>query len=143
MQIASWSMRFPGVVTVCLAMTFAIGPHPAEAAPPSDPGQTSCVFTLSKPFVVDVSGVKMVSATLKPLLCTGDILPNSQTVCVELSGSGNPSQCSYKAGYETAQVYFAPYRPGSTYISTGSGCGAVGPSFVSVCETQGPLSTTL
>jgi hypothetical protein len=116
---------------------------PAHATPPGVQDQASCVYTLSKPFVVEVSGAKMVSATLTSLPCTGDILPNSQTVCVQLQGLGSAPQCANKSGYDTAQVYFVPYRPGGTYVSTGTGCGAIGPSLVSACATQGPFSATL
>jgi hypothetical protein len=115
----------------------------AQAAPPDGGDQASCVYTLSRPFVVDVSGRQMVSATLDGLPCTGSILPNSKTVCVQLQGNDGPPLCKYLPGYGIAQVYFAPYRPGSTYVSSGTGCGSVRPTLVSVCATQGPFSATL
>lgn len=114
----------------------------AYAAPPEDQ-QASCVYTLSKPFVVEMAGRNMVSATLASLPCVGDILPNQQTVCVQLDGSPAAARCDTKAGYTPAQVYFDIYRLGATYVSTGSGCAAIAPSQVSVCSTQGPLSATL
>lgn len=115
----------------------------ASATPAQDDSQASCTFTLSKPFLVDVSGRTMVTATLSGLPCTGVILPNEQTVCVELQGGGSAPQCKVAPGYATAQVYFAPYRPGATYVSTGKGCAAAAPSQVSTCSTQGPYSATL
>jgi hypothetical protein len=131
----------PILGAVSLAML--LGSGVAQATPPDDGAEPSCVYTLSKPFVVDVSGRAMVSATLDALPCTGSILPNSKTVCVELQGSGTAPLCAYQPGYPLAQVYFAPYRPGGTYVSTGTGCGSVRPTFVSVCATQGPFTATL
>jgi hypothetical protein len=137
-------LRPVGIVFACVATSIGLGGTvPARATPTDDQQPASCVFTLSKPFLVSVSGVTMVSATLKSLPCTGDILPNSQNVCVELQGSGAPSQCDLQNGYTMAQVYFAPYRPGATYVSTGTGCGATGAMMLSVCATQGPFSATL
>lgn len=131
-----------GVGCACVAALIAPGGVTAQATPP-DEGEASCVFTLSEPFVVDVSGREMVSATLSGLPCTGNALPNEQTVCVELQGSGEAPQCAYLPGYVTAQVYFAPYRPGSTYVSTGTGCAQVSPTQVQTCTTQGPYTATL
>lgn len=131
------------VAAQCIAAVGFGGVGVAQAAPPTDGDQPSCVYTLSKPFVVEVSGRQMVSATLDALPCTGSILPNSKTVCVQMQGSDGAPQCVNVPAYNIAQVYYAPYRPGSTYVSTGTGCGAVRPTFVSVCATQGPFSATL
>lgn len=136
--------RVVPLAVACVAALAGFGSAgAAQAAPPTDGEQPSCVYTLSKPFVVEVSGRQMVSATLDALPCTGSILPNSKTVCVQLQGSDAAPLCKYVPAYDVAQVYFAPYRPGSTYVSTGTGCGAVRPTFVSVCATQGPFSATL
>jgi hypothetical protein len=135
--------RNAGVGLVCATALIALGGSAtAYAAPADGQGQPSCAYTLSKPFLVEVSGRKMVSATFSSLPCTEGILPNDLTVCVELQGGGAP-QCFHQGGYNPAQVYFAPYRPGATYTSTGTGCGSVGPLYVSVCATQGPYSATL
>jgi hypothetical protein len=115
----------------------------ASASPTQDPVQATCTYTLSEPSLVETAGRPMVTATLSALPCSGVALPNEQTVCIELQGSGSAPQCKSIPGYATAQVYFAPYRPGSTYVSTGKGCAAVAPSQVSVCATQGPYSATL
>ena len=131
-----------GIAWVAALVGFG-GAGLVQAAPPTDGDQPSCVYTLSKPFVVEVSGRQMVSATLDGLPCTDGILPNSKTVCVQLQGSDAAPLCKYEPGYNIAQVYFAPYRPGGTYVSTGTGCGATSPSFVSICATQGPFSATL
>lgn len=132
-----------GVAGASVAAVVGLGHAGAAQAAPADGDQASCVYTLSKPFVVVVSGRQMVSATLDALPCTGSILPNSKTVCVQMQGSDGPPLCKYTPGYPQAQVYFAPYRPGSTYVSTGTGCGSVRPTLVSVCATQGPFSATL
>ena len=143
MSVVKWFVRPAGVVCACVATLIALGGvSPVNATPTDGQAPASCVYTLSKPFLADVSGVKMVSATLSSLPCTGDILPNEQTVCVQLEGGNGTPHCDSRAGYTDAQVY-APYRPGATYVSTGIGCGAIGPTYVSTCATQGPLSATL
>jgi hypothetical protein len=135
------SVQAMGVGCLSTLLAFS-GVGVAHASPIQGDGQASCTYTLSKPFLVDVSGRTMVSATLSALPCTGVMLPNEQTVCVELQGGGAP-QCKFVPGYATAQVYFAPYRPGATYVSTGKGCAATAPSQVSICATQGPYSAAL
>lgn len=143
MNIVGCWIRRVAVVSSCAAIPIVVGIGGlAHAAPDGiDPG--SCVYKLSTPFVVEVSGVKMVSATLSSLPCSGDILPNSQTVCVQLQGSSAAPQCVNQPGYTTAQVYFTPYRAGSTYVSTGTGCGNGGKLFLTACATQGPYEATL
>jgi hypothetical protein len=129
---------------VCATALIAFGGSAtAYAAPVDGQGQPSCVYTLSQPFLVEVSGHEMVSATFSPLPCTDGILPNDLTVCVELQGGGTAPQCVHQGGYDVAQVYFAPYRPGATYRSTGVGCGSAAPLYVSVCATEGPYTATL
>jgi hypothetical protein len=47
-------------------------------------------------------------------------------------------------GVDTAQVYFEPYKPGSTYTSSGRGCGIIVPTLpADNCQILGPLSATL
>ena len=138
------AIRAIGMASSSIALLVGLGGGgAAQAAPPGGDGQASCVYTLSKPFVVVVSGVKMVSATLTATPCTGYILPNDMTVCVELQGSGMAPQCTKHGGNDPIHVYFAPYRPGATYTSTGTGCGSAAPMYLSVCATQGPYSATL
>ena len=112
----------------------------ASAAPPPD--EPSCVYTLSRPQVVSVSGAVMVTATLKPYPCTGDINPNSLTVCLNPQGSSSPGNCGFSAVPSVAQV-FVPYKPGTTYVTTGTGCGSVYTTQGSICSTLGPVTTTL
>ena len=84
----------------------------------------------------------MVTATLAHGPCTGDIQPNSMTVCVEMLGGDKPS-CEFHPTFDPVQVYFAPYRPGATYRSTGRGCGNVFPSADESCSSFGPYTAAL
>jgi len=143
-DVMNAAVRLIGIGCTCVALLVGFGGGgAAQAAPPGGDGQPSCVYTLSKPFVVEISGVKLVSATLTSMPCTGYILPNDMTVCVELQGAGMPPQCTKKGGNDPIQVYFAPYRPGAAYTSTGTGCGSAAPLYLSVCASQGPYTTTL
>lgn len=142
MSVAKRIIGVLSVGAVCVTSMVSVS-VPAVADLPDTQDLGSCVFTLTKPVVVEVSGVKMVTATLTSLPCTGDILPNDQTVCVELKGNGTAPQCKNVGGYQTAQVYYAPYVPGATYVSTGTGCGNGGVLLQTSCTTQGPLSAAL
>jgi hypothetical protein len=127
------------VLTAATALTFAgaAGVAGAEPAPPP-----SCSYTLSPPEVVQLSGTNMVTATLTPAACN-----QSDTyllvACVQLQGSDGPGQCAQGQGTLPAQVYFQPYRPGATYISTGRGCSSKGNPRQPVCRPTGPLTATL
>lgn len=115
----------------------------ANAEPESDgPEQPSCNYTLSEPRVVDVSGRPMVMATLKPYPCTGSINPNSLTVCVSAQGDPSAGECGFSAVPDQAEVY-APYKPGTTYVTRGTGCASVYTTQGSICSTVGPVTTTL
>jgi hypothetical protein len=136
--------RCLAAVASSFAITLAaVGQMPIAAAAPSDDGTSpSCVYTMSTPQVVSVSGVPMVEATLKPFPCTGHISPNSLTVCLEVQGSGAPPNCAFRAVPEMAAV-FVPYKPGTTYTASATGCGSVFTTQGSICSTVGPRSTTL
>jgi len=110
-----------------------------SASPPSEP---SCTYTLSPPELVQVSGRTMVTATLAPFPCTGSINPNSMTVCVSPEGGETTGQCGFEAKPIAARVY-VPYRPGTTYVSTGRGCGSVYTAEGSICTEVGPRTATL
>jgi hypothetical protein len=115
----------------------------AAAGPPPDGAeQPSCVYTLSPAQLVDVSGTTMVTATLTPYPCTGSINPNSLTVCVTPEQDPSAGNCGFSAVPSMAQV-FAPYKPGTTYIIKGTGCGSVYTTQGSICSTLGPYTTTL
>jgi hypothetical protein len=115
----------------------------ASADPSSDGSpEPSCTYTLSSPQLVQVSGVTMVTATLAPYPCSGSINPNSMTVCVKAQGDDTNGKCASEAKPIAARVYY-PYRPGTTYVSTGRGCGSVFTAEGSVCSSEGPETATL
>jgi hypothetical protein len=133
------------LVGVLVAVLLSMGSAASSSAlPPGDPAPPgSCVFTLSPPRLVQVSGVTMVTATLAPYPCTGAINPNSMTVCVAAQGADNNGRCAFEARPIPAQVFFSPYRPGTTYVSSGQGCGSVFTAEGSVCSSVAPKSATL
>lgn len=134
---------FPVVLSAVLIGVGGAGV--ASATPASDgPGAPSCTFTLSKPRLVDVSGVKMVTATVSAYPCTGETLPNKTVACVKLEGADGNGQCVQRNPQdEPAQVYFSPYRPGATYVSSGTGCTALFEPPYSGCQSLGPITAVL
>jgi hypothetical protein len=120
------------VVTLCGATTVSS----AQA----DPARWPCDIRLTPPAVVDVSGRQMVTATVDPAGCTVAAEPTMSVACLQLQGSQSAEQCAQQEGPGTARVYYAPYRPGATYIATGRGCANVGNPPTSVCQTAGPLT---
>jgi hypothetical protein len=127
------------VLTAATALTFAgaAGVAGAEPAPPP-----ACSYTLSPPQVVQLSGTNMVTATLTPAACDQSDT-YLQVACVQLRGSDGPGQCAQGQGLLPAQVYYQPYRPGATYISTGRGCSLKGNPPQPVCSATGPFTATL
>ncbi len=116
---------------------------PASASPGSDEtAQPSCVYTLSAPQVIQVSGTAMVTATLTPYPCTGSISPNSMTVCLQAEQRPAAGKCGFSAVPDYAEV-FVPYEPGMTYVSKGTGCGSVYTTQGTLCASVGPYSTSL
>lgn len=127
------------VLTAALALTCA-GTAGVTSAEPSPP--TACSYTLSPPHIVALSGTNVVTATLSPADCDRSE-PYLSVACVQLQGSDGPGKCQQGEGNLTAQVYYAPYRPGATYISTGRGCASTGNPPLPVCQTTGPITATL
>ncbi|MGV0717608.1 hypothetical protein ABQE93_19600 [Mycolicibacterium sp. XJ662] len=125
-----------GVASATLLL--ATGGGVAGAEPQTSP----CDYTLSAPHVVDVSGTPMVTATLKPAACNRAQV-FSTVACVQLEGASGPGQCARQNGLLTAQVYYAPYQPGATYVSTGRGCANVGNPPQPACQPTGPFTATL
>jgi hypothetical protein len=108
----------------------------------ADPGEPIlCNFTMSDPYVTDLSGVQMVTATTTPAACTGTAKPTSSQVC--LSTADSIGRCSELPGYTAAQAYLSPYRPGVAYTVTGRGCAAVTTPPTYICTTLGPRTVTL
>ncbi len=131
-------LALPALVTSVLAVTATASPANAE---PNQP--PTCSFTLTPPHVVQVSGADMVAATVSMAGCEGLAAPASSVACVQAEGSDTAEQCVEGKGLLPAQVYFTPYRAGTTYTSTGRGCAVVTAPPSSTCQTVGPLTATL
>jgi hypothetical protein len=108
----------------------------AQPAPPT------CTYNLSPPQVVAVSGTDMVTATVSTGACDHSTTYQS-VVCLQQESSPGPPTCEGNNGMLTAQVFYAPYRPGATYVSTGRGCASTGNPAQSVCTPVGPVTATL
>jgi hypothetical protein len=118
--------------TLTVAATAAV----AAAEPPA-----TCTYNLSPPQVVAVSGTDMVTATLSPGACERSNAYLS-VACLQMQGSPEPPKCEQNNGVLTAQVFYAPYRPGATYVSTGRGCANTGNPPQPVCTPVGPVTAT-
>lgn len=126
----------PAVLALAGAGVLSASVADAEPAPPP------CSYTLSSPQVVQVSGADRVTATMTPAGCTAPSSPYLSVACLQLQGSELAPQCQHTLGPRTAQVYYAPHRPGATYVSTGKGCASTGNPQASFCESLGPLTAT-
>ena len=126
------------ILAASVALTVA-GPASVASA---EPGPAACSYTLSPPQVVQLSGANMVTATLVPAACNRS-QPYLLVACIQLQGSDGPGQCAQGTGTLPAQVYYQPYRPGTTYVSDGRGCAIVTAPPGSTCQTVGPLTATL
>lgn len=137
------------LVVVLLAVTLSlvgVGMATVANADPSGNGSEppSCTFALSTPRVVQISGVDMVTATVSSYPCAGRTVPDKTIVCVSLQGSGSPPQCvQQNAQDQPAQVYYAPYRPHATYVSSGTGCASLFQAPYVNCSSLGPTSAEL
>jgi hypothetical protein len=109
----------------------------AQPAPPP-----TCTYNLSPPQVVAVSGTDMVTTTLSAGACERSNVYVS-VACLQLEGSSESAKCQQNNGMLTAQVFYAPYRPGATYVSTGRGCANTGNPPQPVCTPVGPVTATL
>jgi hypothetical protein len=128
-------MALNAAATLALAGTAAVAGASPSPSPP-------CAYTLTPPQVSQLSGTNVVTATLTPAAC--DQSDSYLLVaCVQLQGSEGPGQCAQGEGILPAHVYYQPYRPGATYISTGRGCSSKGNPPTPVCSTSGPFTATL
>jgi hypothetical protein len=126
------------LATMLAGLAFAT----TATAAPDGGAEPSCVYTLSKPQVVQVSGTPMVTATLKPYPCTGSINPNYLNVCLKPEQDASAGKCGFSSVPSMAEV-FVPYKPGTIYVTSGTGCGSVFTTQGSICSSVGPFSTTL
>ncbi len=128
------------VVAASAAASIAVGAAViAVADPAADP--ILCNYTMSDPQVVDVSGTKMVNASLTPASCNGTAEPFSSQVC--LSSGSAAGSCAELPGYQKAQVYLSPYVPGQSYTVRGRGCANQAQPPLSFCSSIGPRTVTL
>ncbi|MGH3674228.1 MAG: hypothetical protein ACRDU5_00520 [Mycobacterium sp.] len=125
-------------LTVALSGVAGVGVARAEPWPPSP-----CGFTLSPPQVVNVGGVTKVTATVTSGPCGIAANPHQSVACLSLQGDEG-TRCMQARGRDVAQIYYEPYRPGATYVSTGRGCGIIVPTLPAPnCQLLGPLTATL
>ena len=130
-------IRRLGGLAACCLVTGALLPTAAAGAAP---GAIDCDYTLSAPYVVDVAGTPMVTATLSPAACPSTIVTVLQA-CV--STPGKVGRCDNTSGNTSAQVYLAPYVPGLAYTARGRGCSAVAVPPTSICSSLGPTTAVL
>jgi hypothetical protein len=123
------------VAAVALPLVATAGVATADPASP-------CDYTLSPPQVVQLSGSTVVTATMSPAGCDQSNVYLS-VACLALQGSDGPGRCEQNAGPLAAQVYYAPYTPGATYVSTGRGCATAGNPPQPFCRPAGPITVTL
>ncbi|MDT5410329.1 MAG: hypothetical protein QOG14_2549 [Mycobacterium sp.] len=114
----------------------------ALASPSDDDGTGQCTFVLSQPKVIQLSGMSLVSATMRPGPCTMHAAPNMSVVCLSVVGSGTQGECGSKNGQDPAEVRY-PYQPGATYILKGQGCASLFVPPYTLCQDFGPTQITL
>ncbi|SEH69888.1 hypothetical protein SAMN04489835_3004 [Mycolicibacterium rutilum] len=120
------------------AALLGAGSAHAQPLPPA------CGYTLSPPQVVHTDGVGRVTATVSFGDCFGPFRPAMSVACVYLAGPSSQGQCTQARGPGAAQVFFEPYQPGATYISSGRGCGKVFEDALEPnCQMLGPINATL
>lgn len=114
----------------------------SHASPEGDDDAGQCTFVLTPPKIVQVSGMTLVEATLRPGSCTMHASPNSSVVCLSVSGGGSQGECGSKNGPDVAVVRF-PYQPGLTYVVRGEGCAGLFQPPYKLCQSFGPSQATL
>ncbi len=122
------------------ATTLMFGSTVAVAG--AQPAPSPCNYELTPPSVVNVSGTDVVTATVSPRDCDGAVVIQS-VACIKMQGSDGGGQCVSNNGILPAQVFFQPFRPGTTYISTGRGCAVKGNPPQKFCQEKGPISGSL
>jgi hypothetical protein len=125
-----------------LTFTAACPAGIAHALPSDDDGSGQCTFVLSQPKVVQISGLSLVSATMRPGPCTIHATPNLSVVCLSVVGSGTQGECASKNGQDPAEVRY-PYQPGATYVLRGQGCASTFVPPYTLCQDFPPTQITL
>jgi hypothetical protein len=138
------ALKFMTALSAGLSITFsAVCPAGvAHASPSDDDGTGQCTFVLSQPKVIQVSGMSLVSATMRPGPCTIHATPNLSVVCLSATGSGTQGECASKNGQDPAEVRY-PYQPGTTYVVRGQGCASTFVPPYTLCQDFGPTQVTL
>jgi hypothetical protein len=132
----------PGMIrSLTYLIAAATLPLASTAIAVAEPPPT-CTYNLSPPQVVDVSGTRMVTATISPGACERSNVYLS-VACLQMQGSPGPPKCQSSNGVLPAQVFYAPHEPGATYVSTGRGCANTGNPPQPVCTPVGPLTATV
>ena len=108
----------------------------------AQPAPSGCNYIVTPPSVVNVSGTDMVTATVVAGACDGAVT-FQMVACLQMQGSSGPPECARNNGILPAQVFFQPYRPGTTYTATGRGCSTKGNPPQSICQASGPRTATL
>jgi len=138
------TLRSMSVTAGTVAALLMASTAPAVAAPDEPPNEPiTCPYALSPVQLVTVSGVVMVTTSLPPAQCQGRANSIHTTACLNAEGSGTAPICQRATGQVTAQVFYSPYRPGTTYVATGSGCATGVEPVRSYCSSVGPLTVTL
>jgi hypothetical protein len=143
-QSSGVTRRYLIVLSAGLLITF-IAAQPvrvAHATPSDDDGSGQCTFILSQPTVIHVSGLSLVSATMRPGPCTIHATPNLSVVCLSAAGSGTQGECASKNGQDSAEVRY-PYQPGTTYVLRGQGCASTFVPPYTLCQDFGPTQIAL
>jgi hypothetical protein len=126
------------MIAFVLSGSCAVG---VATASPSDPGQ--CTWVPVAPAVGDVSGVRMVTASINQGSCTLHGIPSTDTtICLSIQGEGTPGACGAKVDSNPAQVHYR-YVPGATYVMTARGCVSRFDDPYLLCQTFGPSYFTL
>jgi hypothetical protein len=128
--------RWYWLLAVALTLPFAPGVASAQ------PAESPCDYTLSAPYLLQVSGTNMVAATLSPAGChQANVILT--VACVQREGSQQAGRCAQNNGPLVAQVLYGTYEPGATYVSTGRGCATTGNPPQQHCASSGPFTATL
>jgi hypothetical protein len=141
------SRMLPKLMTVLSAgllitLTTVSSTGVAHASPSGDDGAGECSFILTPPKVMQISGLSLVVATLRPGSCTMHANPNSSVVCLSVAGTGSQGECASKNGADPAEVRF-PYQPGSTYVVRAQGCASTFVPPYTLCQDYGPSQFSL
>jgi hypothetical protein len=85
----------------------------------------------------------LVAAATLPVAGTAAVAVAEPPPTFQMQGSPGPPKCEQNNGVLPAQVFYAPYEPGATYVSTGRGCANTGNPPQPVCTPVGPFAETI